>query len=227
MDGMNHHQQSLGYHDRHDAGRSLGQALLQRHDWADPVVLALPRGGVPVGFEVAALLDAPLDVLIVRKIGHPRQEEFAIGAIASGGVTVMNAQQDGFFGDVPEDEVRRIIAREQAELARREAAYRDDCAEVAVAGREAIIVDDGLATGATMRAAVQALRQRNPRSITVAVPVGAAETADALRALADDVVCVRSPEPFRAVGLWYAEFPQVSDEEVRTLLARARRMLAT
>lgn len=215
----------LGFHDRHDAGRALAHALLQHRDWRDPVVLALPRGGVPVAFEVAALLDAPLDVLVVRKIGHPRHEEFAIGAIASGGVTVMNAERDGMYGGVPESEVRRIIAREQAELARREVAYRDDCAEVAVDGREAILVDDGLATGATMRAAVQALRQRNPASITVGVPVGALETVDALRGLADDVLCVRTPEPFRAVSLWYREFPQVDDEEVRTLLARARRML--
>jgi len=218
---------SLGFYDRHDAGRSLAQALLQHRDWNDPVVLALPRGGVPVAFEVAAVLDAPLDVLVVRKIGHPQHEEFALGAIASGGVTVMNAEQDGMLGGVADADVQRIIVREQAELARRESIYRDDCDEVAVAGREVIVVDDGLATGATMRAAVQSLRQRGPASITVGVPVGAAESVDALRALADDVVCVRIPEPFRAVGEWYAQFPQTSDEEVRTLLARARRMMST
>jgi putative phosphoribosyl transferase len=218
---------SLGFYDRHDAGRSLAQALLQHRDWSDPVVLALPRGGVPVAFEVAAVLDAPLDVLVVRKIGHPQHEEFALGAIASGGVTVMNAEQDGMLGGVADADVQRIIVREQAELARRESIYRDDCDEVAVAGREVIVVDDGLATGATMRAAVQSLRQRGPASITVGVPVGAAESVDALRALADDVVCVRIPEPFRAVGEWYAQFPQTSDEEVRTLLARARRMMST
>jgi len=215
---------TLGFHDRRDGGQALAHALLQRRGWSDPVVLALPRGGVPVAFEVATVLDAPLDVLVVRKIGHPRHEEFAIGAIASGGVTVMNDRGDRYLGGVRADEVARIVARERAELARREAAYRDGT-PVPVQGREVILVDDGLATGATMRAATAAVRQRNPASITVAVPVGAAETCDALRPLADDVVCACIPERFRAVGEWYEEFPQTSDDEVHDVLARARRMV--
>ena len=222
---MSRHELSLGFHDRSDAGRALGEELLKRRDWKDPLVLALPRGGVPVAYEVAMLLDAPLDVLVVRKIGHPRHEEFAIGAIASGGVKVMNAEADGYLGGVRADEVARIVAREQAELARREALYRDDRPLPGITGHEVILVDDGLATGATMRAAVQAVRQLDPAHVTVGVPVGAAETCDALRALADDVVCIRTPEPFRAVGLWYAQFPQTSDDEVRDLLLRARRHL--
>ena len=217
----------LGFRNRSDGGRALARALLMRRDWNDPVVLALPRGGVPVAFEVATLLDAPLDLLLVRKIGHPRHEEFAIGAIASGGVTVMNSEAHRYLGDVSQHEVDRVMAREQAELARREALYRGDRPPLSLAGHEAILVDDGLATGATMRAAVQAVRQLGPSWVVVAVPVGAAQTCDALRALADDLVCVRTPEPFHAVGEWYAEFPQTSDEEVRDLLQRAPRHAPT
>jgi predicted phosphoribosyltransferase len=179
-----------------------------------------------VAAEVARELDAPLDILVVRKIGHPMHEEFAIGAIASGGVSVMNAEQHDALGEVRREDVERIVAREQAELQRREALYRGNHPAVPLEGREAILVDDGLATGATMRAAVQAVRQLGPARVTVAVPLGARETCDALDALADDVVCVRTPEPFLAVGAWYAEFPQTSDEEVRKLLAEARRHLA-
>ncbi len=214
-----------GFRDRRDAGAALGRALLKHRDWDDPVVLALPRGGVPVAAEVARVLRAPLDILLVRKIGHPRHEEFAIGAIAAGGVQVMNAPQDSFLGDAPAGEVDRIVRRERAELQRRERLYRGEQPAVALDGREAIIVDDGLATGATMRAAVQAVRQLGPARVVVAVPVGARDSCDALQALADDVVCVRTPEPFQAVGLWYDEFPQTSDEEVRELLARAHRHL--
>ena len=191
------------------------------------MVLALPRGGVPVAAEVARALNAPLDILLVRKIGHPRHEEFAIGAIASGGVRVMNRLDDGILGDVTPAEVERIVERERAELQRREALYRDGHAGVPLQGREVILVDDGLATGATMRAAVQAVRQLAPSRVTVAAPVGARETCDALQGLADEVVCVRTPEPFRAVGLWYSDFPQTSDEEVRSLLATAHRHVTT
>jgi predicted phosphoribosyltransferase len=184
---MEHRTLSLGFHDLHDAGRSLAQALLQHRDWSDPVVLALPRGGVPVGFEVSALLDAPLDVLMVRTPDHPNEED----------------------------------------LARRAALYRDDCAEVALQGREAILVADGIADAAQMRAAIEALRRHHPASITVGVPVGDVEAVDALRSVADEVLCVRSPAPFGAVADWYAEYPQVHDEEVRSLLERSRRMMAT
>lgn len=189
-------------------------------------MLALPRGGVPVGAEVARELEAPLDVLVVRKIGHPRHEEFAIGAVASGGVIVMNTETDSFLGRVPRAEIDRIVARERLELQRRETLYRGDHPAVPVQGREVIIVDDGLATGATIRATVQAVRQLGPAHVTVAVPVGACESCDALEAVADDVVCIRTPEPFHAVGLWYSDFPQTSDDEVRSLLATADRRVA-
>ena len=211
------------FRDRREAGQALGDLLLRHRDWNDPIVLALPRGGVPVACEVARVLHAPLDILLVRKIGHPRHEEFAIGAIASGGITVMNAGRNELLGGVRRDEVACILAREQAELARREALYRTECAPQPVRGRDVILVDDGLATGATMRAAVDAVRQRDPARVTVAVPVGAASTCKSLRAFADDVVCARSPEPFRAVGLWYEDFPQTPDDEVRALLAQAQR----
>jgi len=217
---------SLGFRDRSDAGAALGQARLRDRDWQDPVVLGLPRGGIPVAAEVARALEAPLDILVVRKIGHPHHEEFAIGALASGGVMVMNAQGDGFLGAPDHAEVDRIVRREQAELERREALYRGSEPPLPLQGREVILVDDGLATGATMRAAVQAVRQLQPARVTVAVPVGARESCDALAAVADDVVCVRTPEPFRAVGEWYSEFPQNSDDEVRALLAAARRRVA-
>lgn len=220
---MNKRHLGLGFRDRSDAGAALGKELLKRRDWEDPVVLALPRGGVPVAAEVARVLDAPLDILVVRKIGHPLHEEFAIGAIASGGTTVMNRDADSYLGDVSRADVDRIIEREKAELQRREELYRGGHAAVPLEGREVIVVDDGLATGATMRAAVQALRQLGPARVTVAVPVGARESCDALEAAADDVVCVRTPAPFHAVGAWYSDFPQTSDEEVRSLLAAAHR----
>ena len=220
-------QPGLGFRDRRDAGAALGKALLKHRDWQDPVVLALPRGGVPVAAEVARELSAPLDILVVRKIGHPRHEEFAIGAVASGGVMVMNRQDDSFLGSVPQPEIDRVVARERAELRRREALYRGDHPPIPLQGREVIIVDDGLPTGATMRAAVQAVRQLQPARVTVAVPVGARESCDALQARADGVVCVRTPEPFHAVGAWYSDFPQTSDDEVRKLLAQADRQLAS
>jgi predicted phosphoribosyltransferase len=224
---MSIHQDNpgFGFRDRSDAGRALGEALLQYRDWQDPVVLALPRGGVPVAVEVARLLDAPTDVLVVRKIGHPQHEEYAVGAIASGGITVMNADAQAHLGLAERKEIDRIMHREQAELRRREELYRGSCAVVPLQGREVIVVDDGLATGATMRAAVQALRTMNPARITVAVPLGARETVDSLALTADDVVCVRTPEPFRSVGEWYSNFPQVSDEEVHELLVAANRPL--
>lgn len=215
-----HRTPDFTFRDRRDAGIALGKALLKHRDWEDPVVLALPRGGVPVAAEVARELDAPLDVLVVRKIGHPHHEEFAIGALASGGVVVINAETDSFMASVSPAEIDRIVERERAELQRREALYRGDRVAVPVEGREVILVDDGLATGATMRAAVQAVRQLRPGRVTVAVPVGARESCDALESVADDVVCVRTPEPFRAVGLWYSEFPQTSDEEVGSVLAQ-------
>jgi predicted phosphoribosyltransferase len=186
------------------------------------MVLALPRGGVAVGFEVAQALQAPLDVFVVRKLGLPGHEEFAMGAIASGGVRVLNPMP-GL--DVPAQVVDAVAAREQTELARRERLYRGDAAPLQLEGRTVIVVDDGLATGSTMLAAVLAIRQLRPAQLVVAVPLGAAETVRRLRAEADDVVCPAMPDPFHAVGLWYRDFPQASDEEVRLLLAQARRDL--
>ena len=211
---------SLPYADRREAGRVLAASLHHLIGRPGLLVLALPRGGVPVACEVARELGAPLDVLIVRKLGHPHHPEYAIGAIASGGVRVMNPQ--AALG-LRAAEVERIVEAEQAELQRRERQYRGDAPPLVLHDRAAVIVDDGLATGATMRAAVRAVRQQQPASICVAVPVGAAESCAALQDEADEVVCPARPIPFRAVGLWYHAFPQVQDEEVRSLLAASRR----
>jgi predicted phosphoribosyltransferase len=209
----------LPYRDREEAGQVLAGRLAHLQGHEDLLVLALPRGGVAVGFEVARALHAELDVFIVRKLGMPGHEEYAMGAIASGGVRVMN---DLHGWSVGEREIEQVAAREQQELARRERLYRGERESVAVEGRTVVIVDDGLATGATMRAAVAAIRRLHPASIVVAVPVGAAETCELLRREADEVVCAAMPAPFRAVGLWYRDFPQATDEEVRLLLERAR-----
>ncbi|AKF04061.1 erythromycin esterase family protein [Sandaracinus amylolyticus] len=205
--------------DRRDAGRRLA-ALIDRSVSGERVVLALPRGGVPVGFDVARALGAPLDVLVVRKLGVPGHEELAMGAIASGGVRVLNDDVLLLAG-VRDEDLAEVTERERHELERREREYRGDRPPVSVTGRHAIVVDDGLATGATMRAAVTALRMRGPASITVAVPVGSQEALRAMREIADDVVCVMAPYWFRAVGEWYDDFGATEDDEVRTLLAQA------
>ena len=204
---------------RREAGQVLAQRLAHHRGAPGLLVLALPRGGVAVGYEVAAALEADLDVFIVRKLGMPGREEYAIGAIASGGVQVQNPMPAGL---VSAADLAAVVAREQAELQRREKMYRGERPPLALEGRHVIVVDDGLATGATMRAALRALRQRNPARLVAAAPVGAADTCAALAAEADEVVCAATPEPFRAVGLWYRDFPQASDEEVRRLLAQAQ-----
>jgi predicted phosphoribosyltransferase len=181
------------------------------------VVVALPRGGVPVGFEVAQTLGAPLDVLVVRKLGAPGQEELALGAIASGGVQVLNDRVVAELG-LGTDAIARAAAMERDELARRERLYRGDREPLDVAGRTVILVDDGLATGATMRVAALSLRMQSPRRLVIAVPVAAAQTCEELRADADEVVCAWTPWPFLAVGAWYDDFGQTSDDEVRALL---------
>ncbi len=210
----------LPFADRRQAGQVLAEQLESYRGQADLMVLALPRGGVAVGFEVAHALQAPLDVFVVRKLGLPGHEEYAMGAIASGGVRVMNPLP-GLT--VSPEAIARVVAREQAELVRRELLYRGGSPAVALRGRTVIVVDDGLATGSTMRAAVLAIRQQHPARLVVAVPVGAAETCAMLRQDADEVVCAAMPSPFRAVGLWYRDFPQASDDEVHQLLEEARR----
>ena len=185
------------------------------------MVLALPRGGVPVGFEVATALDSPLDVFVVRKLGLPWHEELAMGALASGGVRILDEDLIRVEG-VSEEDVRRVTATEQRELERRERQYRGALPFPDLTGKTVILVDDGLATGSTMRAAVAALRQKGPARVIVAVPVAARETCAAFRDIADDIVCAVTPEPFHAVGLWYEDFSQTTDDEVRDLLDRSR-----
>jgi putative phosphoribosyl transferase len=210
----------LPFRDRRQAGRILAERLEHLRGQPGLLVLALPRGGVAVGFEVAHALRAPLDVFIVRKLGFPGHEEFAMGAIASGGVRVMNPMPGM---DVAPEAVAAVVAREQDELVRREHLYRGDRPAVGIRGRIVIVVDDGLATGSTMRAAVTSIRQQHPAHLVVAVPVGAEETCRQLHAEADEVICAATPYPFRAVGLWYESFPQASDDEVHELLEEARR----
>lgn len=207
--------------DRIEAGRALGAALVPTYGQrSDTLVLGLPRGGVPVAYEVAVALDAPLDVFIVRKLGMPGHEEFAIGAIASGGIRVVDEQVIRSYG-LSDSVVERIAVDEQRELARREHLYRDDRPPLNAAGHTVILVDDGLATGWTMRAAVEAVRQERPRAIVVAVPVAARETVHSFREIVDDIAVLETPDPFYAVGLWYVDFSQTSDEEVHDLLERA------
>jgi predicted phosphoribosyltransferase len=208
------------FRDRSHAGRVLATRLQAYANRPDVLVLALPRGGVPVAFEVARALKAPLDVFLVRKLGVPWREELAMGALASGGVTVFDHDLIRIL-NIPEETVEEVVAREQKELVRRERAYRDDRPPPEVRGRTVILIDDGLATGASMRAAVRALRKLQPARIVVAVPVAASSTCEDLGEEVDDLVCAHMPEPFRAVGLWYEDFSQTSDEEVRDLLRRA------
>jgi putative phosphoribosyl transferase len=210
------------FRDRLHAGQVLAAALEKYAGQSDAIVLALPRGGVPVGYEVATRLGAPLDVFVVRKLGLPGQDEFAMGALASGGVIVLNDELIAGLG-VPMSVVEAVISRERAELERREHAYRGDRPSLDVVDRIAILVDDGLATGSTMRAAVLGLRQRAPRRVVVGVPIAALSTCSELASEVDEIVCARTPEPFHAVGLWYVDFEQTSDEKVRELLDAAAR----
>jgi predicted phosphoribosyltransferase len=215
----------LPYSDRREAGRLLAAQLRAYAGRHDVLVLGLPRGGVPVAYEVARALDAPLDVFVVRKLGAPGHEELAMGAIASGGVRVLVPEVVAALG-VSRRELDEAADDEYRELERRERLFRGGRAPPSYAGRTVILVDDGLATGATMRAAVEALRELGPRRIVVAVPAGAAETCAELTRLADEVICAATPEPFQAVGLWYRDFAQTSDDEVRMLLADAAGELA-
>jgi predicted phosphoribosyltransferase len=208
------------YRDRAEAGRILAGLLTAYAGRPNVVVLALPRGGVPVGYEVAHALRAPLDVFLVRKLGVPGREELGMGAVASGGVIVLNEQVVHALG-IASRVIEAVVSREQEELARQERSYRGDRPPADLRARTVLLVDDGLATGGTMLAALKALRQEQPAWIVVGVPIAAPNTRALLQGEADDVVCAAAPEPFYAVGLWYEDFSQTTDEEVRALLARA------
>jgi len=206
------------FRDRREAGRLLAAKLTAYANRPDVLVLALPRGGVPVAYEVARALKAPLDVFIVRKLGVPGHEELAMGAVATGDVRVLNDEIVSALR-IPEYVIDKVTAKEQQELARRERLYRGNRPAPDVRGRAVILVDDGLATGATMLAAIKALRQQQPARIVVAVPTAAPETCEELKAEVDDVICAVTPRPFHGVGLWYEDFSQTMDEEVRNLLS--------
>jgi len=212
--------------DRREAGTELAGMLARYRANPKAVVLALPRGGVPVGYEVASALGLPLDVLVVRKLGMPSQPELAMGAVASGGAVVLN---DDVVRYLPRgsDAVEQVKARELQELARREESYRGDRPALQMSGRTAIVVDDGLATGATMEAAVRALRSLDAERIVVAVPVASIEARERIAAVADEVLCLQTPSFFNAVGQWYERFDQTEDQEVRELLARSRAAFPT
>jgi len=212
---------SRAFADRRDAGRVLASSLRKYAGRNDVIVLALPRGGVPVAYEVATSLGAPLDVFLVRKLGTPGHRELAMGAIASGGVRVLNDEVVHWYGI--SDAAIESVAREEAEeLARREREYRDERPAPVLTNRIVILVDDGLATGSTMRAAAQAVRVQTPTAVVVAVPVGSRQTCMELSPLVDEVICARMPEPFAAVVQWYLDFHQTEDSEVRELLNKVQ-----
>ncbi len=210
------------FQSRTEAGHLLAKRLASYADRHDVLVLALPRGGVPVGYEVAKALHVPLDVLIVRKLGTPGQEELAMGAITTGGVRVLNHEVIRALG-ISEAEIDSVAAKEQKELERRERLYRSSRGTPDIRGITVILVDDGIATGTTMRAAITALKTQHPARLIVAVPVAPLETCEQLKAEVTEFVCLLSPEVFIAIGLWYDEFAQTSDEEVCTLMERAAR----
>ncbi len=208
------------FRDRTEAGLELASRLQTYSHRPGVLVLGLPRGGVPVAFEVARSLKAPLDVFVVRKLGVPGREELAMGAIASGGIRVLNEEVVRALG-IPGYVIDRVAAEEEVELRRREGEYRGGVSAADPRGRTVILVDDGLATGSSMRAAVSALRNREPERVVIAVPVGAEPVCEELRNEADEVICAMTPDPFLAVGYWYEDFVQTTDEEVRALLERA------
>ena len=212
----------MRFHDRADAGRQLAASLTEYANRSDVIVLGLPRGGVPVAYEVAVALTQPLDVFLVRKLGVPGHPELAMGAIAAGGIEILS---EDLIQDlrIPHALVQQVAVRERLELERRDRVFRGDRPPPMIRDRTVILVDDGLATGSTMQAAIVALRQQKPAQIVVAVPVGAPDTCRRLSRMADRVVCLSMPEPFNAVGQWYDEFTQTSDEEVAHLIAAATR----
>ena len=212
--------QAPRFRDRQEAGKRLAEAVAEYEGRADVLVLALPRGGVPVGAEIARALDVPLDLMLVRKLGVPGHRELAMGAVAAGGIRVLNEDVVRTL-DLDDEAIETVARGEQRELERRSEAYRAGRPAAEVADRVVILVDDGLATGATMRAAVAALNAQRPARIVVAVPVAPPETCEALREEADEVVCLAEPDPFMAIGVWYEDFPQLTDDEVRELLGSA------
>ena len=214
----------MQFQDRRDAGKKLARELVRYAERTDVLVLALPRGGVPVAYEVALALNAPLDVFIVRKLGLPDREELAIGAIASGDIRVLNEDVVELL-NVPDEVINFVASRELQELQRREHTYRGERPAPDVRDRTVILIDDGLATGASMRAAVAGLRAHHPARIVVAVPAASKEACESLRQEVDEIVCAITPEPFLGVGRWYEDFRQTSDEEVRALLEEANRQV--
>lgn len=211
------------YRDRREAGQVLSQHVSEQIDANNAVVLALPRGGVPVGFEIAQAIGAPLDVFVVRKLGVPMQPELAMGAIASGDIELLNEPLVARLG-ITAEEIDEVVAQERAELLRREAAYRGNRPVIAIHARIAILVDDGLATGSTMRAAIAAVRKHEPGRVVVAVPVGATDTCMMLARHVDTLICPLQPRRLRAIGEWYEDFSQTTDEEVRKYLVAARKL---
>lgn len=210
------------YQDRAEAGKELAKHLKDYANREDVLVLALPRGGVPVAFEVANALHAPLDIFLVRKLGVPGHEELAMGAIATGGVRVLNEDVVGYL-DIPSDVIDAVASDEERELDRRQLLYRGNRPPPDVRARTIILIDDGLATGSTMRAAATALRKQQPARVVVAVPVSAPETCDEFRMEVDEIICAAMPQPFLGVGLWYEDFSQTTDHEVRDLLEKSAR----
>lgn len=208
------------FKDRFEAGQILAEKLRHYADRSDVVVLGLPRGGVPVAFEVAQALHAPLDIFLVRKLGVPGQEELAMGAIASGGIRVLNDEVVRYLS-ISSETIETATAQQEAELTRRESEYRGDRHMPSLRGKTVILVDDGLATGSSMKAAAEAAKQHQPKKIVVAVPVAAPATCEEFQDLVDEVVCAETPEPFHAVGQWYQDFSQTTGEEVRDLLHRS------
>ncbi len=215
----------LPFINRSEAGRLLGDALQSYANRTEVIILALPRGGVPIGFEVAKALNAPLDLMLVRKLGVPGRSELAMGAIATGGARVLNQEVIAMY-NISAETIDQVATSEQSELQRRSQAYRDDLLAPDLNNRCVILVDDGIATGATMRAAVAALRQAGPSEIVVAVPIGAPETLKLLHNEADKVICLAVPDMLFSIGQWYSDFTQVTDEEVRELLASISRETA-
>lgn len=210
------------FRDRMEAGKVLGRQLHQYAGRPDTVVLALPRGGIPVGYQIAEALDLPLDIFVVRKLGVPGQEELAMGAIASGGIRVLNEDIVHALR-IPDEVIAAVAVEEQRELERREKLYRQGKPPIDIRNKFVILVDDGLATGATMRAAAAALKKQGAKGVIVAVPVAARSTCEELRAEVDDIVCGATPEPFYGVGSWYRDFSQTTDEEVIELLEKSRK----